>query len=39
MGFGFRNDRRRFGGVADCYGDVLVSLPEEDWVCEASSSF
>lgn len=31
-----RNDRRCFGGVVSCYGDVLVSLPEEDRVCKAS---
>lgn len=31
-------NRRRCGGFVDRWVDVLVSLPQEDRVCEASSS-
>jgi hypothetical protein len=32
-------NRGRCGGFVDHWVDVLVSLPQEDRVCEASSSF
>ena len=34
-----RNDLRRFVRLGDRCGDVLVSLPHEDWLREASSCF
>ena len=39
VGFVRRINRRRCGGHIDRWVDVLVTLPQEDRLCEASLSF